>query len=124
MYPSNYDDDGCTAAPGVMGWTSCRRYPGCGCSGSDSNEAEDFNISQQKYNEANKLSFETKSDWHIRTFFKIETLSKGFYRIWLDKKQYAENDQYFPAKVDGNKLIFHKSVVKSNLKEFFTVRSK
>ena len=27
----NRGNDECTAAPGVMGHHSCRRYPGCGC---------------------------------------------------------------------------------------------
>lgn len=113
--------DDCTAAVGVMGWTSCHKYPGCGCGGSNSNEAAEFQARQEQYEQDKGKSFERNSDWHIRTFHKIEMLSKGYYRIWLNKNSYAENYKYFPCKVDGNKLIFHKTIIKNNLKEYFTV---
>lgn len=116
-------DDSCGAAPGVMGWHSCRKYPGCGCGGSpDPTPVETHRQWGQRAVPEYK-SFERQSDWHIRTFHKIETIQKGFYRIWLDKNQYAENSRYFPCKVDGNKLIFHKTVIQNNLKEFFEVKS-
>ena len=130
MYPSNYDDGECTATPGVMGWTSCRRYPGCGCGASSEpvseRTARDGYDSGDNRRSAfqNRPSFERPSDWHVRTFHKIETLEKGFFRIWMDKTQFAENERYFPCKVDGNKLIFHKSVINKSLSEYFIVRSK
>ncbi len=123
--PNWESDDECTAAPGVMGTTACHRYPGCGCGGQPETVSE--RTAREGYRSGDSVrspyqdrpSFERPSDWHVRTFHKIETLRKGFFRIWLDRKSWAENSRYFPCKVDGNKLIFHKTVVKSNLKEFF-----
>ena len=113
------DDDECTAAAGVMGITSCHLYPRCGCGGvsSQPSEVETYTHSQESSTFQNR-----PSNWHVLTFRKIETLSKGFYRIWIDDTQFAENERYFPCKIEGNKLMFHKSTIKTNLGEYFTLR--
>lgn len=116
---NTYEDESCTAAPGVMGTLSCHYYPQCGCGGviddADRNES-DYN----SWRTSDKLLFELPE----HKWLKIPFVKKnGLVFTTKDDESYLMTTVVPFKFVDGKYLVVHKPSMKElgikRLKDLF-----